>query len=407
MRILLVADPNRGDMYGYLEKDTENEYILLWFEDRYNNESKPLAEYSITFKKEWYWKDFLTPQSLLDKIQPDKIVFIEIIDLRQIALIVAARSNGISTFYLEHGAAGDAATAIVRWEDAGAKERKLNYLIKRLGSLWTVLEAKFFYYSVFSGFKSFSSLWIYWALPFKMLKDLPNKVLSHNIFPERVPRHCIVFNRINLEEFALYTGIDESQALLTGVPFFDKYYAQEVSESDYIVYIDHPYYEDRIANWTEDHHKSVANKLLAFAESRRQKLYIKLHPRSDRGVWEKYNYNPEWVEILQYEDCTKLYLESKIILGFSSSLTTAFLCARKNFVLLGWNPEPQIFGMDFSEGGLCHSSLCPDDLESKFDFWCANNLAFQEEKYRTFLHRCNEPFDGKATERVLNAIHTL
>ena len=410
MRILLIVNPQRRDMYEYLQNDLVAQYFLLWSESR---GSIPFHErkdsYPLTFTEEYYWNEFSTPVSLLRTINPDKIVFMEIIDLRQIALIVAAGAKNISTFYLEHGAAGSAATAISRWSEVTLKNGKLQYYIRRFKtSLWKVIQAKFFYYSQFSGFKTFNSRLKYWALPFKMLRGAPNnKVLANNLFRERVPQHCIVFSRINLEEFSVYTGITEAEALLTGIPSFDKYFLQKPVEEDYLVYIDSPYFEERIVNWTDTHHRIIAEKLFSFAAKKKLKIYIKLHPRSNKKLWESYKNKPQLVVILQYEECTSLYLKSKLILGFSSSLTTAFLCANKNFVLLGWNPVPEIFGMNFAETGLCHKSLKISDLDNKFEFWCNNNLTCQRAKYDDFIHQCNEPFDGQATKRVIDAIHTL
>jgi hypothetical protein len=408
MRILLVVNPDRRDMYEYLGQDQNSNYLLLWGESRKARDyASSLETYPVRFDEVYYWDEFASPYQLFKRVKPDKIVFMEIIDLRQIATIVAAKACGITTFYLEHGAAGSSATAIARWDEQSFREGKFKHLVKRLTSLGVVLKSKAYYYSVLAGFNSMSSRHKYWILPLKMLKDSSNKVLSHNIFNERVPKHCIVFSRINLDEFALYTGITEEQALLTGVPFFDRYYSKQPIEGDHLVYIDHPYCEEGIADWTPQHHETIARKLFLFAKQNRQKVYVKLHPRSNRELWESYGYDENWITILQTEDCTQLYLESKLILGFSSSLTTAFLCARKNFVLLGWHPEPRIFGMDFSANGLCHKSLELEDLDNRFQYWCKHNLTGDAVKYAEFIHLCNEPFDGKATERVLNAIHTL
>ena len=87
------------------------------------------------------------------------------------------------------------------------------------------------------------------------------------------------------------------------------------------------------------------------------------------------------------------------------------LCARKNIVNIGWHPNPQIFGVDFSKTELCHLSLLPNELEVNFDYFEANNLCLKSEmKYQEFLREYNYPFDGKATERVIetivgNAVH--
>jgi len=149
----------------------------------------------------------------------------------------------------------------------------------------------------------------------------------------------------------------------------------------------------------------VAQALNDFADEQKIKLYIKLHPFSDRSNWSDYPLNSEYVKILQEGDFTQLYLDAKLILGFSSSLITGLLCAKKNIVLLGWHPDPLIFGTDFSKTGLCHTSFSISDLQKKFAEWVNNNLVEKNEAaYEEFLGKCNNPFDGKATDRVINAI---
>lgn len=408
MVILLIVQPDRIDNYEYLKNDSKNEYVLLWYEKKPTS-PLPVEQYPIHFSRIIFWADFTTPQQIINDVKPDKIVFFEIIDLRQIALIVCAGANNITTFYLEHGAAGDKNTAISRWNEVTMRRHKIPYLLKRLRTqFFDALKSKLFYYSVFRGFSSPKSYLQYLALPVKMLSGSPNKILSHNLFRERAPKYSIVFNKINFEQFALYTGISEEDALFTGVPFFDKYHCPDLKAGDHIIFIDHPHLEENILDWTPEFHKKIADTIFRFAEKHKTKTYVKLHPRSNIKTWKSYNYNSDYIEILQLGDFTELYLTSKLILGYSSSLINGFLCARKNVVQLGWHPEPAIFGMDFSKTGLCHVSFAPEDFESKYDYWVNNNLAKSNvAAYEAFLKACNFPFDGHAEKRIIEAINNL
>ena len=157
--------------------------------------------------------------------------------------------------------------------------------------------------------------------------------------------------------------------MLTGVPFFDKYYKNGYNLGSHVVYIDHPYFEESLLNWNSSHHQMIAEALISFAEKRGVELFIKLHPRSDKQVWHRYINDHAHVRIIQTGDYTDLFLQARLIMGYSSSLINGFLCARKNVVLLGWHPEPRIFGSDFSKYGLCHVSFSPQDLEKKFDLF--------------------------------------
>jgi hypothetical protein len=405
LKILIIVPPERFDFYDYLAAVRGVDFILLWHTDpeQMNFELKDLP---LAFRQIVYWNQFKTPEQLIKKIKPDKIVFFEIIDLRQISLIVTAKKLRVQTFYLEHGAAGDKETAIMRWEETTFGKHKLPYFFNRIKSAFgDVLKSKLFYYSVRSEFSSLKSQLKYLTLPIKMLFDPPNKVLARTIFPERVPDRSIVFNRSNFDEYALYTGIKEIQATFSGVPFFDKYFTENRQINNHIVYVEQPYLEPKLLNWDDNHHRKIANAFYHFARETGIKVYIKLHPRSDYSLWSRYSFDSSLVEVIQFGEFTELYLSARLILGYSSSLIAALLCAKKNVVLLGWHPKPEIFGSDFSEKGLCHVSFYPEELSTKYASWTSHNLAEENEgAYYNFLFQFNYPFDGKATERVLSTI---
>ena len=403
LKILLIVPPNRKDFYDQLTQIINADMYILWHVRKKDSEADEVLPF---VKGQYYWADYMTPYILFKKIKPDKIVFFEIIDLRQIALIIAARSKNIKTLYLEHGAANHRETAIKRWGDKSFLKNRLPQLGSRFAKRFSdILSSKIFYYSVYKKFNSARSYIKFLFLPFKMLGASPNKILSKNLFRERVPDRAIVFSEINFEAFELYTGIDKRDALLTGIPFFDKYYRNKPAELNYIVYIEHPYLEFGLLDWNKEHHKKIANALNDFATTQKMKLYIKLHPFSKKSNWSDYLLNTEYVQIVQEGNFEQLYLDAKLILGFSSSLITGLLCAKKNIVNLGWHPVPQVFGVDFSKTGLCHISFSVDELETKFEYWKCHNLARENETlYEKYLKRYNYPFDGKATDRVIETI---
>ena len=100
-----------------------------------------------------------------------------------------------------------------------------------------------------------------------------------------------------------------------------------------------------------------------------------------------------------------LYRNADLIVGYASTLMIGFISAKKNVVLVGWHPEPGIFGPDYSVYGVCHKSLNIDYAEKDYDYWNAHNLCEDNvECYQNFVKLFNFPFDGKATQRVINAI---
>jgi hypothetical protein len=405
MRILMIVEPDRMDWYHYLTTDTLNEYYLLWYESEPDIPVE--VRHNSFFKRIYCWDDFTTPKQLLKKVQLDRIVFFEIIDQRQIALLVSANKMGIKTFYLEHGAAGNKEAAIQRAnEENYFSKTKKSYLVNRIKTgFGRLIKSKIFYYSASLKLSSLASTIKFIRLPFSMLFNTPNKALAKCIFPERAPFRSIVFNKPNFEQFQVYTGITEDKAVFTGVPIFDHFYSKVTTEACHITYIEHPYLEAGILNWTPEHHKKIANVLYDFSVKRQIKILVKLHPRADISLWKSYGFESKFFQVVQAGDFTKEMLASKLILSYSSSLVNGFLCTQKNVVLLGWQPEPGIFGADFSKTGLCHISLHPTDLETKYDYWISHNLSKGKEfEYKKFLQRFNYPFDGKAGERVMRTI---
>src|SRR6188768_2078535 len=99
MKILVIVEPERKDWYHYLKSDISNQYILLWHEGK--ADIPGWIKQESFFDKIYYWGQFISPGQLLKNIRPDRIILFEIIDQRQIALIVAANKKKIKTFYLE------------------------------------------------------------------------------------------------------------------------------------------------------------------------------------------------------------------------------------------------------------------------------------------------------------------
>ncbi len=401
MRIVIVSDPKRKDFHGYLIAHLKSlhEIFILW-------NYKPHDEEVFCETKYLYWKDYSTPKQFLLRIKPDRIVFFEIIDFWQIPLIIACHQYKVTSFFLEHGVGNSIEQVQSRFlELSSVKERWKIYSNKLVSNFFRILKNRIFFYSVLSYLQT-EELKKYLKLPVYYKKHTPLHALSKLKFRKRTPHFAILFNRNNVEPFLLYNEIEKENIFTEGVPFFDKYYYYgKESTGNHIVFIEHPYLEEGILNWSPQFHEFVAKALESFAKERKIKLIIKLHPRSDIRNWFKYNLNEQFITIRQKEDVTQELLSAKLVLSYSSTLMNVLLACRKNTVLLGWHPKPLIFGDDFSKSGLCHVSFYPQELMNKFDQWIADNKTISNANaLDAFLKEYNYPFDGKATERVIKTI---
>jgi hypothetical protein len=403
-KILIILDPSRYDTYSYLKDNAKvNDYYLL------SLTSLPieLEEIDFDFVSINFWNDFKSPQEIIDYFKPNKIIFFEIIDTLQISLIITANHYKIKTIYLEHGAAGDAKISLER------SFNKINFKVYTKKIILNVKNIKRFFKNKIFFLKSYKYVtnkkskisFIKFFLSFlNFNKPLLN--LKKNYFPERIPNISIVFNRVNYEEYKLYTNLSEDKAKFTGVPFYDHFFKLDTQLKDHIIFIDHPYYENKLYGWDKEFHFKIMKTLYDFCNNKKITIFIKLHPQSNRKILESYLLENEYFKIIQEGDFTNLYLESKLIFGYSSSLLNGLICSKKNVVNIGWHPSPRIIGSDFSKTGLCHKSLDINEIFEKYDSWLLNNLSdINKKKYDLFLKEFNDPFDGKATERICDILN--
>lgn len=404
-KILLVAPPYRTDFYSYLERDTSNVYEQLWFDSaaamrEHGASPPPFVRASL------FWGDYRTPKQLLERVRPDKVVIMEMVDLHQIALIAMARKMRIPTIYLDHGAAGDRDTYMRRMRSEPTFFfQRLTRILQRPSALWSLVKTRAFYLSATSACSSGSKL-SYILLSFRLISSSVMQALHATQFPERNPEHFIVFSAANADQYRLCFDLDSNAVHHTGVPNFDPFFqAHTPPVARHLIFIDHPYLESGLYGWTEGHHRKVALTLQNIGRTHGMLVHVKLHPASDPSRWRSYGLDPNCVLIHQMGDFTDLYLSAALIIGFASSMLTGFLCARKNVVLVGWHPEPELIGSNFSAYDICHVSTDMRRAVDDIPYWLSHNRSEENrEGYEAFVARFNAPFDGRALERILGVI---
>lgn len=400
-KILFILPAHRTDLYDFLEEKIEGECHTLFFESA---EQKPNDKKASFIAGEYFWQDYITPISLIKEINPDKIIFGEIFDIKQVALCVYANYKKIPTFFIDHGAAGHLESQI-----AIQKQLQIPNIKKRLKKirkeLFSIIRNRIFYYSCLFSLLSFKSTCKYLIFPFYSLLFSSYNALHKISFEERCASIQIIFSKKNQEEHS-YIYKSAKKIFITGVPYFDNFINVPSAEDNYILFIDTPFYESGWKNWNASHHQKIAETINKIAVHQNTVIHLMLHPRSDKQLWTGYKFD-EKVKIHQNEKGEELYLKAKLIIGFPSSVIIGALCKRKNIVLTGWHPQPEIIGIDFSKYDLCHSSLDIGQAEKDINHWMQNNLCIKNtEAYERFIKEYNYPFDGQAADRITQIINS-
>lgn len=394
--IILIFPENRTDLYSYLATDSENHYSILFNENPTETVVLPFF-----IKNQYFWNNYRTPYDFIKDTHPKSIIFFEIFDFRQIALAVAAHKLGVNTIFLDHGITSESSLYSEREQPL----RKM--LSKKIHNVFTrffkIIKVRWFYFSAIRSIDFFELLqFIY--LPFLFAFKENTNAIHKVTFVGNTINTFILFSKNNFSRYNYLYHLAHKNISYTGIPYFD--YLKNSHDGDHIIYIDHPYLEEKLYGWSEKHHETIARKLNSFSKQHQVNLYIKLHPKSQKEIWKSYNLTSSYLHVIQDGNFEKLYSGANLILSFSSTMVAGFLSGFKNLVLLGWHPTPRIVGVDYSLTNLCHKSLQLAELETKYSNWLSANKSKQNKAaYIEFIRNFNYPFDGNATKRIIEVIH--
>lgn len=222
-----------------------------------------------------YWGDFKSPYHLLKYVQPDIVVFYDIEAFNQIALNIAARNRGITTYVLQHGLRGG-----YEIDDAinnAPLEKKINFSNT---SRSTFL---FFLRSLRPKNIAFFLSIIKFCISRKR-NDL-TVALFRNKFELRNADYYIEFSKANCLYHARRDGIPADRFIIIGNPAYDDFFLQLntsiVPESKYALLIDSPFCEANFVQtirMSKSEKNDYIQKMNNYCKLMKIRLYIKLHP---------------------------------------------------------------------------------------------------------------------------------
>ncbi|HEY9049464.1 MAG TPA: polysialyltransferase family glycosyltransferase [Ohtaekwangia sp.] len=280
-KILLVWPYRRADWIEVFDRMKDDfDFVFLSVIHPSFDEVQPPSYAEII-----YWYSFQNAQDVLNKVAPDKIIFMSLDSALSIALNIAAKSAGIRTYILQHGIYSNYKDYRVRerqWRkknvvkkvDAVKREVKfssVSFLVKSLKPSQRWMIVSFVLYTYWSRKKGY-----YWA----------SRYFS---FSGKIPTYFLCFSPRNATIHKQIEKPRVEQLLYIGSPELDKFLVAEqpVTTDKFYLHIDQAFAEHSLGEELVSQAKMTDfyQTLNAFCKSHQAKLYIKLHPESYRTSW--------------------------------------------------------------------------------------------------------------------------
>lgn len=395
LRILLCWGYHRkGWLHAFNALQNDFEFYYLFHLTKPENEINYSGSSNIL-----YWSDFSSVQDIINKIEPDKIVFMAIESMVTIALNVVARERKIETLVVQHGMF-HRYSDYLNWSVEEMKERKRTGQFNRSA----VEVDRFFLLRFFLLSVSFvNPLAIIYMIKFQYLKRRYLEVEAVKNAPSkfRTASNYVVFTKDNASIYCERDGIKEDQLIEIGNPEMDIYFnykpKTQNKKKDYYLLIDEPWSEMKDFaspgfGISKEQTNNFYKKLADFAEKDSAKLKIKLHP---------YSYDDDFlldhpnIEYVKDTDTVELIFESKGVFGFSSTLTLPAIYFNRCCLFKIWKQSS--YQDDINALGLAqildyHSF---DEEDINFD-----SYQKKEESMNRFVKRYFYKADGNASRRL-------
>lgn len=269
--------------------------------------------------KTLYWRDFDSPYALLDKVNPDKVIFSDIETFQNLALNIASRNRGIPTYILQHGNRSerqivvDATSSLPRLGATSLKTALLLFRSLRLTNLRYGPD----------------------LLRFMIDRKRFNLIvaLARNPFELRRPDFYIDLSEENARYFELRDKVNRNRITIIGNPAFDRLSSKIAGitpQPDRALLIDAPFFEagGGKGQMPAGFRDTYIRKLATYFAARGQRLTVKLHPLS----FDAHVPSIDGVDYAKDEDIGELAGRSSVIAHVHFSTLTAPLVVQRKFL---------------------------------------------------------------------------
>jgi hypothetical protein len=284
---------------------------------------RPEQEENFTDFPTHYWLEYRSARELIDRIQPEKVIFMSTEGMPSTALNAVCKQRGIRTAMLQHGMFQPYENYLM---DVQLQTQRAHQLGKddhnKKNDRGTNLQLLRFYLRSFT-FPSVIPAFRY-LVRLRLLRRKHYEIEALRLLPSklRLADDYVVFTKYNNSFLEIRDRVEDKQFVVIGNPEFDEYTETNNREEDYFLYIHSPL--TYLPEWdsegfmSQEQENECLRKMTAFAESQNCRMYVKLHP---------YSYNN--TELYQHKNLrywkddgnnAELIMQAKGVFGFNSTL---------------------------------------------------------------------------------------
>lgn len=339
-----------------------------------------------------YWSEFRTGHEILDRLAPDRIVFMSLGGAWSIALNWAARQRSIPTFVMQHGTHN------------GPSYSRQQSSRPSPTSVQTTSAAPLFLLRT-TGWSAPGRWWPPSKLMLRSRLVGVRMAMAENRFSARMPDYYITFTPADAQEYIELDEPSSYRIASIGLPEHDELFRalgnNDWTEDGPILLIDTPNATNRwgVVSTTVDEKAKFFSRLASAARQTGRPLVVKLHPESYEDAWMPSFPGLEYVRGTPSPE--DLLPSASLCVGFDSTLLIPAVSARPT-VLVRTRPSRLI-----DEAARTEAAQIVDGLDGVgvdillsaiADF--RNNIAQRAAFTRTMAFTA----DGRATPRLAQCL---
>ncbi|MFT2010070.1 polysialyltransferase family glycosyltransferase [Pontibacter sp. 13R65] len=397
--LLLVYNFNRSDFLSYF-RVCKADFIFFFAEFASPDEvfNRQFAEYGQAI----FWGNFKNAFDLLEKIKPDKVLFLYIESYFHMALNIACKVKGIPTFLLDHGIQDSHVHKILKAFTSPQKRIPKNQLLfTKLKQIPARIKARQYLINTINILppKPSKALRIYCSYRKKEHYISVLKKLEKQIY---YPDAYISISPVVASAQKKLLGFSFSRTHYFGIPTFDHLVNLSASHTPAknLIFIDQGLATAGFLGWTSAIFESFTQSFAAICLEHGYRVFVKKHPRQPNKDWGRLAEEKK-VIVIDDDTLANLLPTTKIIVGFFSTYLLPLIAMEHTTVLtLENHPVGNLnVSKSFIEAGVAQPVYNLQELE-----WALEhiNMLHQQQMFNKakFTREWLYKFDGKSGERL-------